>query len=661
MKRYFVILIVIICSQLNAVDYHSASGLNVRPAMRDTLVYYHTNTDDQHWFGSDSWAVKFEFKEYYAGFDSLMFEAEGANLFLPGSIGSDPLTVKVCRDTIGQPLLEPASQILFTQTLQASEIQYQSWNYIQFSNTITDTTLWLVVDYPTNSSEQFISASAVGGLQSYFLNDGYYYNMYSISYDSEFLFSLHGRFITEGTDLDLIDVEWEGEVFPGSTIYPKFTIRNNSDIQVTGSYIIPFLENPTEVIDLVYAEDNTICSQIGLPSLNAGETYVIDVSDSLLYRLSNRASQYQFEAELYCETDSLTENNSVEDEFQIFLEQAEKLMIENAVQLDNTNSFSIWDVQAEVLNSSNCVSLNYFADLNDEPFFDNYSYQRFQYYDLMGFPATIIGGSEKIIGYNTGYYNQLLNLYNNSYPVSTFIDDDTFFAYSNEQGDVSFSYALKNTETQLFDEFINDLTLRIAVIENVMNETGLPANINVPVLIHLVEENNSAQFLDSNTITDTVHFNMSEDFETISDTTVTKDNCEVVFWLQNDVTKEIFYVNKLPFTEFQPGLADLDENEISNYNHILTIFPNPCRKSEFMNISFSLTTIMQSVELNIYNIKGQLVKTITQKPASKHVAFIWNGKDSMNKKVSSGIYLMEIKASTDNNKYKFHKKSLLIK
>ncbi len=142
---------------------------------------------------------------------------------------------------------------------------------------------------------------------------------------------------------------------------------------------------------------------------------------------------------------------------------------------------------------------------------------------------------------------------------------------------------------------------------------------------------------------------------------ITKDNCEVVFWLQNNVTKEIFYVNKLPFTEFQPGLADLNENEISNYDHNLTIFPNPCRNLEFVNVSFSLTNIMQSVELNIYNIKGQLVKTITQKPASKHVAFIWNGKDSMNKPVSSGIYLMEIKASSDNNMYRFHKKSLLIK
>ena len=196
---------------LNAIDHHIATGENVGHSVRDTLVYYHTNTDDQHWFGSDSWAVKFEFNEFYAGIDSLLFEAEGANIFIPGNSGTDPLTVRLCRDSFGQPLTDPDS-LLFSQTIQSSEIQYQTWNYFQFPNTIIDTTesiLWLVVDYPTNSTEQFISASAIGGLQSYFLDNGYYYNMFSISYDSEFLFSLHGRFLTEGTDLDLVSIEWE--------------------------------------------------------------------------------------------------------------------------------------------------------------------------------------------------------------------------------------------------------------------------------------------------------------------------------------------------------------------------------------------------------------------------------------------------------------------
>ncbi len=644
-------------SMLNAVDYHTASGNNVKPSVRDTLIYYHTNTDDQHWYGSDSWAVKFEFNELYPEIDSLSFEAEGANIFIPGSSGSNSLTIKLCEDRYGQPLTHPDS-LLFMQTLQVSEIQYQNWNYIPFSNTITDTTLWLVVDYPTNSTNQFISASAIGGMQSYFLNNGYYYNMFAISYDSEFLFSLQGRFLTDGTDLDFVSINWEGEFLPNSFLYPIITIKNNSDIPVSGSYILPLLEDPNGEIELIYAADSTSCQQIDLPVLNANEIYVFNLSDSLMYILPDRASQYQFEAELFCETDSLTQNNSIEDEFQIYVGQLDKLLIENAVQLNNSNSNNIWSAQASILDTSNCISVNYFADLNDEPFYNDDSYERFHYYDLMGFPATIIGGSEKLLGYTTGYSTQLTELYNAALLNKTFINNDTCFALYNDLGNVGFSYELENIETLLFDDFINDLTLRVGVIENVENVPGIPADTNIPVFTYLIAEVDASQFLDGLTISDTVLFNMNDDFEIITGDT---DNCDIIYWLQNDETKEVFHVNKLPFTEFQPGLVNLDEDEIPNTDHRLLIFPNPCKTTETMNIFFSLTNTIQSAELKIYNIKGQLVKKITQEPASRNVSFIWNGKDHFNKQVSSGIYLMQIKAEVNGKEYKFNKKSLLIR
>ena len=644
-------------SLLNAIDYHSASGGNVKPSVRDTLFYYHTNTDDQHWFGSDSWAVKFEFNELYPEIDSLSYEAEGANIYIPGSSGSDSLTVKLCKDAFGQPLTDPDS-LLFSQTLQATEIQYQDWNYIQFSDTITDTTLWLIVDYPTNSTEQFVSASAVGGLQSYFLDNGYYHNMHSISYDSEFLFSLQGSFLTEGTDLDLVSINWGGDFLPGDFIYPVFTIKNNSDIPVSGSYIIPILEDPNTAIDLIYVADSTSCQQIDLPVIDANETIVFDLSNSLMYILSDIASQYQFEAELFCETDSLTQNNSIENEFQIYVGQPDKIIIENAVQLNDPYSNNLWSAQTSILDTSNCILINYFADFNDEPFFNDSSYERFHYYDLMGFPATIVSGSDKLLGYTSEYSTQLTELYNAALLENTFISNDIYYAYYNDLGDVGFSYELENARTLLFDDFINNLTLRVGVIEYVENEPGIPVDTDIPVFTYLINEANAAQFLEGSTISDTVFFNMNDDYTTITNNS---DNCEIVFWLQNDETKEIFHVNKLPFTEFQPGLVNLDEDEIPNSNYNLHIFPNPCKTTETMNISFSLPNTIQSVKLNIYNIKGQLVKTIAQEPASRNASFIWNGKNSLNKQVSSGIYLMQIKAEVNGKELKFHKKSLLIR
>jgi hypothetical protein len=276
----------------------------------------------------------------------------------------------------------------------------------------------------------------------------------------------------------------------------------------------------------------------------------------------------------------------------------------------------------------------------------------------MGFPATIVNGYNKLLGYTTNYSSQLSEFYAEAFSNGTFISSDTCYAFFNEVGDVGFYYEIENSQTQLFNSFINDLSLKIGIIENVLNEPGIPLDITLPVFTYLVAEVEASQFLSSSIISDSVLFNMNDDYTTITNTS---DNCEVVFWLQNDETKEIFHVNKLPFTEFQPGLVSLDEDEIPIISQSLNIFPNPCRSNELMNIAFSISNTMQSAELKIYNIKGQLVKTIIQEPDSQNVSFIWNGKNDVNKQVSSGIYLMQINAKVNGKEYKYHKKSLLIR
>lgn len=70
--------------------------------------------------------------------------------------------------------------------------------------------------------------------------------------------------------------------------------------------------------------------------------------------------------------------------------------------------------------------------------------------------------------------------------------------------------------------------------------------------------------------------------------------------------------------------------------------PNPFRDS--VTLSYELKTPSQ-VELIIYNLKGQLVSKLeneSKAPGSYHV--IWNGQDSQEKKVPSGIYLVKLKA-----------------
>ncbi|MDD4232084.1 MAG: C25 family cysteine peptidase [Candidatus Cloacimonetes bacterium] len=71
-------------------------------------------------------------------------------------------------------------------------------------------------------------------------------------------------------------------------------------------------------------------------------------------------------------------------------------------------------------------------------------------------------------------------------------------------------------------------------------------------------------------------------------------------------------------------------------------FPNPFNPET--NIKFSLKEAA-NVKLNIFNLKGQLVKSLLNTPmdAGKH-QLVWDGKDNNGSNVSSGIYLYRMEA-----------------
>jgi len=96
----------------------------------------------------------------------------------------------------------------------------------------------------------------------------------------------------------------------------------------------------------------------------------------------------------------------------------------------------------------------------------------------------------------------------------------------------------------------------------------------------------------------------------------------------------------------------LDESLIcaidENYNHLnifdCLIYPNPFNPTT--TISFSIPEDNE-IELTVFNIKGQKVKTLLsdQLSAGQH-SVVWDGRDDSNKTVGSGIYFYKLK--TDN-------------
>lgn len=106
------------------------------------------------------------------------------------------------------------------------------------------------------------------------------------------------------------------------------------------------------------------------------------------------------------------------------------------------------------------------------------------------------------------------------------------------------------------------------------------------------------------------------------------------------------------------AISSTPSSDIENLPKVTTLkgnYPNPF--NPVTNICFSLKETTP-VTLDIYNVKGQLVKQVIKNvmPAGNHNV-IWNGKDQNNKTVASGVYFYRMQT----NKYTSTRKMLLMK
>ncbi len=111
-------------------------------------------------------------------------------------------------------------------------------------------------------------------------------------------------------------------------------------------------------------------------------------------------------------------------------------------------------------------------------------------------------------------------------------------------------------------------------------------------------------------------------------------------------------------------VVDNDDNTSATINTIILNqnYPNPfsptgSERGNSTTISFTIPT-NGNVNIAVYNIKGQKLKTLTNQEYSKgNHKIIWNGKDDNNKTISSGVYFYRLKSG----KYTSTKKILVLK
>ena len=106
-------------------------------------------------------------------------------------------------------------------------------------------------------------------------------------------------------------------------------------------------------------------------------------------------------------------------------------------------------------------------------------------------------------------------------------------------------------------------------------------------------------------------------------------------------------------------IGDLGEEPVAPVIPLVTklkdAYPNPFNPST--NLPYSIKEA-GDVQINIYNMKGQLIKKLSAHHAvAGHYQLFWDGKDMNNRPISSGVYLYRMTCG----KYSSTKKMILMK
>ena len=128
---------------------------------------------------------------------------------------------------------------------------------------------------------------------------------------------------------------------------------------------------------------------------------------------------------------------------------------------------------------------------------------------------------------------------------------------------------------------------------------------------------------------------------------------------EHEVTSEFYAIPNNLTAEpiyFTVESVTVDNNELQQVRFQLSNYPNPFNPTT--TIEFSIQN-ESNIDLSIFNIKGQKIKTLTQNQFTKGShSIIWNGNDESGNLLKSGIYYYILKV---NGKTEVVKKCLLLK
>ena len=615
---------------LYAVGFIPADGNNISSGFqlqRDREFYYHTYKDEQHWYGTEKWAVRFDFTEEYPTYELSAFDINRIRIYFP--VVSSPayeVTVQVFSDQNNLP-----GNVLATVSQEVTS----SWMEFSLPDIAAQNVVWVVLNCPTAVDGPYVSASRGGGNHSYYWNTNtpvqYYQNLYTAGIYSEFLISVVGRFDLSSTDIELANFDLLPDVSIGASVTPQFVIYNNSDLVVNSAVLH---------VEITGAGGD-FAIQDSLPvirSINPHSELVIAYDDpdyqEHAVQLPAYATQLKVRANLnteYTETDTVF-NNTVTRYYDLFDRNLPVKLVENFLRYSESSNLLLSQDAAAL---DDLTFLNYFPLVADT----NYAIgatQRFNWYGLMGLPMTVLGGDSLITGYIANLYGDQFNLAAQGLQEQTtfLMQSSATLSLSEPFINLQMRLVLRNIETYLFDNGIDPNPMRtsrfFAALVNKRNLQGRERYVFARWGAYADTIGTSLQFGESwqKQISIPVN-NIPQDS--------LESNYVLLYWLQNNSSKQIIFANLVPIA----GVTHSSEELVPSALTSLVLAPNPIRKGDKLHLSLD-SALKGNAQYSIYNTRGRLV--------TSGILTLTEGKATMqnDKLTTSGIYFLKLSLPGQN-------------
>jgi len=628
---YYIALLVIFNICLSGIEVQNGSGCIVPLETQDrTLFYYHNHSDDFHYSGPEKWAVEFAFPDTLQ-IDSLYY-------YIPNELNNDPATVKIYwKNThTGQN-----AEILDSLSFSVTDADL-GWNSFDVPDSVVTDSLLMVLVYPTLIDYRFVSASEGSGEHSFYYSNGIRRNFANQGFSAELLFSVRAYF----TDVPEVELSYFGYTYSGTrNIFPKFTVKNNSStmaLTADDSLKIHFILERADTTNIEYdypilADNNTIAPQ--------QELFVdLYLNNSYSFALLSEIRQFRFSAAISCLEETYVLNNYGSVFFHNFSDQylVDKVLVEPFLLWQNGNNEDTQSILAaeEQLEANPDVQIvNYFPNYSDDPFYTYSAELRSGFYETSAYPSTYIAGLENIYGYSPAFIDSVNAAVSRNNERRTYISSDisNFVIANNEILRINLS--LRNAECHIFNSYGNNLRIFGAILQNNIQD------LSGSIMLKLYNLTGEASVFSFQTAEERSLDILLEDIHPIvfneeNPAEILLRDCQFVYWVQNSETREIdFWGNSGYLGDLE---VSVDEETNPESNHLL-VYPNPFSEKSGLNIGFK-KPFKGYYKITIYNLKGQLINKFPMSDGNSKTLFMWNGKNSDNKPVSPGIYLLRVEA-----------------